>query len=298
MSFRTVTGLLALSLMLPVAAAAQTGTIRYERSVTRDLTQAAAMLRGPGGGGAGAAAGRGGGDGPARGGADAPARQRPDNLPTIQAYSELTVTFDGTAVMTQISPAEVAGPGARGGAAGARRQLGGGDRVASDGALAQRISQAMPRREDHSVWVDPMSGQFVRGSTFLTREFRIEGQVPTFRWRFLGEESEYLGYVVQKAEAEHEGSTIEAWFTVEIPGFVAPDIYTGLPGVVLMVSVDRGATLIQAVEVDLDTAVEAIAPPTGGESISPEDFQALIEEKTEEFRQQMQGRLRRIGGGG
>ena len=49
---------------------------------------------------------------------------------------------------------------------------------------------------------------------------------------------------------------------------------------------------------DLDTAVEAIAPPTGGESISPEDFQALVEEKTEEFRQQMQGRLRRIGGGG
>ena len=139
--------------------------------------------------------------------------------------------------------------------------------------------------------------KYIRSVEFLTRDFRIEGEVPAYRWRLLGEESEFLGYVVQKAEAEHDGHTIEAWFTVDIPGFVAPETYSGLPGVVLMVSVDRGLTLIQAVEVDLDTPVDAISAPTDGESISPEDFDAIVEEKTEEFRQQMQGRLRRIGGG-
>ena len=85
---------------------------------------------------------------------------------------------------------------------------------------------------------------------------------------------------------------------MDIPGFAAPDVFTGLPGVVLMVSVDRGATLIQAVEVDLDTPVDAIEPPTDGETMTAEEFEALVQERTEEFRQQMQGRLRRAGGGG
>ena len=302
MSSRAFTGLLILSLMLPAAVAAQTGTIRYERSVTRDMTEAAAMMR-PGGarGGGDAPPARAGGDGPARGGGDAAraegaARARPANMPVIQAYSQLTVTFDGTSVLTTISPAAGAGPGARGGTAARQRLAAGGDR-AVEMEIVERIAGALPRREDRTVWVDPMEGRYIRSVEFLTRDFRIEGEVPAYRWRLLGEESEFLGYVVQKAEAEHDGHTIEAWFTVDIPGFVAPETYSGLPGVVLMVSVDRGLTLIQAVEVDLDTPVDAISAPTDGESISPEDFDAIVEEKTEEFRQQMQGRLRRIGGG-
>ncbi len=293
MSPKTLTGLAVLSLLVPAALSAQTGTIRYERSVTRDLTQAAAFMR------------------PQRDGADAPPAGRKGGRsaggqaggaaqggPTMQRYSELTVTFDGTAVLTRIAPMEIEQrqdrPGASDAPQHARALAGGG----GDVALVHRIAQAMPTQEEHSVWVDPMAGRYVRGVEFLTRDFRIEGDVPALRWRFLGEESDYLGYVVQKAEAEHEGRVIEAWFTVEIPGFVAPDVFTGLPGVVLMVSIDRGETLIQATEVDLETPIEALAPPTEGESISPEDFEALVEEKTQEFRQQVQTRVRRIGGGG
>ncbi len=309
MSTRSVAVLAAALLCLPASLAAQSGTIRYERSLTRTRDALFAELPGgarPGARGGDAAAGRAragrvppGGDAAARGGAGFGRGEGAE----LQEYATLTLTFDGTAALTQIQPAVPAegdrGPAGRpGGAAGAGGRAG-------DGAGAQRLQQGfgargvpgLPTRRTTAVWVDAATGEMVETVDFMTREFRVVGETEPLPWRLLGEESDYLGYVVQKAVAERDSSTIEAWFTVDIPGFAAPEGYTGLPGVVLMVSVDRGKTLIQAVGVDLDTPVEAVTKPTDGDEMTADEFEALVAEKTDEFRAELQSR-RRGGGGG
>lgn len=312
MSPRPLFVLAAALAFLPASLAAQSGIIHYERSLTRTRDALFAELAGgarPGARGGDAAAGRAragrlppGGDAAARGGGAGFGRGEGGEP---QEYATLTLTFDGTTSLTLIEPALPADgerggggrPGAPGGGAAAGRP--------GAGAAAQRLQQGLqarglpgvPTRRTTAVWVDAATGERVETVDFMTREFRVVGEAEPLPWRLLGEESDYLGYVVQKAVAERDSSTIEAWFTVDIPGFAAPEGYTGLPGVVLMVSVDRGETLIQAVGVDLDTPVEAVAKPSDGDEMTADEFEALVAEKTEEFRAEVQSR-RRGGGGG
>lgn len=306
---KSLTGLLGVLLLTPSIAAAQSGTIRYERSLTRSPAPILAELLGRGrpDGAGGAAPGdrpaarraptgaRGGapGDG-ARGAGGGSARE------PAQEYAILTTTFDGMVALTRIEPMELEAGSEAGSdrpAPGAARLQGAGGERAPLLRFRAGGLPGLPIRRTTAVWVDAATGERVELIDFMTRDFRVESMPPPLTWRLLGEESDYLGYVVQKAVAERDSTTIEAWFTVDIPGFAAPEAYTGLPGVVLMVSVDRGATLIQAVEVDLDTPVERPARPAEGESMTADDFDALVAEKTEEFRTQLQTR-RRGGGGG
>lgn len=287
----------AVLLLLPPGAAAQSGTITYERSATR--TRAALMdALGPGA--------RPGGRPDAPPGGRAPGARAPGARAgggTIQEYATLTVTFDGTAALTRIEPmAPGDGPegqaGPPGAGPGVRRFGGDGPGAARlQAGLRARGLPGLPIRTTTALWVDAASGEKVEVVDFMTRDFRVVSEVEPLAWRLLGEESEYLGYVVQKAVAERDSATIEAWFTVEVPGFAAPEHYTGLPGVVLMVSVNRGETLIQAVDVQVDPPAESVARPTDGDEITAEEFEALVAEKTEEFRAEIQSR-RRGGGGG
>lgn len=294
MAKRLCLALLALVLVHPPALEAQSGTIRYERSITRTGAALAGQFqrgeRGP--------EGRGGP--PADG-----ARQRPagqlgaGRQAPRQEYAVLTLTFDGMVGLTRIEPLEEAATADRpaAGAAGGRGARAGALRQRLEAGLRARGLPGVPTRRTTAVWTDAATGEQIEQIDFMTRDFRVHHTPPPLAWKLLGEESEYLGYVVQKAVAERDSSTIEAWFTVDVPGFAAPEGYTGLPGVVLMVSVDKGETLIQAVNVDVGSPVDAPLAPTEGDEMTAEEFDALVAEKTEEFRAQMQSR-RRGGGDG
>ncbi len=303
MSRISLAGLTAALLLIPPALAGQTGTITYERSATR--TRAALFGDATGGGPPGGARPGGAPGGRVPGGRVPPqgaAPGAPVGGRALQEYATLTVSFDGTTALTRIEPLATAeGAGGRegfpAGEPGQRRIAGDGAGVARlQAGLRARGLPGLPLRTTTALWVDAATGEKVEAVDFMTREFRVVGQVAPLAWRLLGEESEYLGYVVQKAVAERDSATIEAWFTVDVPGFAAPEDYTGLPGVVLMVSVNRGETLIQAVDVQTDGPVEAVARPTDGDEITAGEFDALVAEKTEEFRAEMQSRRR--GGGG
>ncbi|MEK9499577.1 GLPGLI family protein [Gaopeijia maritima] len=298
--------LLGALLLIPSLASGQSGTIRYERSLTRTPGEALGALMGgrarPDGeappSGDRPAAGRRapGGDG-APGGAGGPGGRFGEREP-IQEYATLTVTYAGAVAATRVEPIESAAP-----RQGARSGPGGGFGGAR-GAIAQRLQDggaaglpAMPIRRTTSVWVDTSTGERVETVEFMGRTFRIRSEQSPLAWKLVGEESEFLGYRVQKATAQDGERSIEAWFTVDVPGFAAPDGYHGLPGTVLMVSVDRGATLIQAVEV-VDESIETPDAPSDGEEMSAEEFDALVAEKTDEFRQEMESVMRRRRGGG
>ena len=89
---------------------------------------------------------------------------------------------------------------------------------------------------------------------------------------------------MQKATAEHDSTTIEAWFTPEIPVSAGPGLYGGLPGLILVVSVNDGHTVYSATEVSL-TAVEdgVVKPPDDGQEVSREEYEKIVAEKLAEL---------------
>ena len=148
-------------------------------------------------------------------------------------------------------------------------------------------------------YVDLDEGRIVETHEFMGRTFRVVDQRPAYEWRLTSEQAEHLGYMVIKATAEHDSTSIEAWFTPEIPVQGGPGPYGGLPGMILVVSVDDGYTKYFATEIALGDVEEGlIKVPDEGREMSKEEYEKVVAEKMEEMRKLRPVRIRRDGGGG
>ena len=148
--------------------------------------------------------------------------------------------------------------------------------------------------ELRAAFVDPEAGTMVEARRFLGRTFRVTRERPSLEWQLTSEQAEHLGYMVIKATAQQDSATtIEAWFTPQIPVFGGPASYGGLPGMILVLSVNDGQIQYQATEVLLGELEEGlITPPDEGDEISQEEFERIVKERLEEM-----ARMRRPPGG-
>ena len=146
-------------------------------------------------------------------------------------------------------------------------------------------------------YVDLDEGRMVETHKFMGRTFRVADQRPAYEWRLTSEKADHLGYMVIKATAEHDSTAIEAWFTPQIPVGGGPGPYGGLPGMILVVSVDDGHIKYFATDIVLEDVEEGlIRRPEKGDEMSQEEYDEMVEEKTEEMRKRFGGRRRGVGG--
>ncbi len=164
--------------------------------------------------------------------------------------------------------------------------------------LAARLKMGSTARSDQEVllqaYVSYEDGTVAEAYEFMGRTFLIPGTQPSYAWKLSGEQSEFLGYTVQKATAEQDSTTIEAWFAPDIPVSAGPGLFGGLPGMILVVSVNDGHTVYSATEVNL-TAVEegVVKPPDEGNEVSRDEYEAIVAEKLEELEAMQRSRRSR-----
>lgn len=128
------------------------------------------------------------------------------------------------------------------------------------------------------------AGTVVEARAFLGRTFRMSRELPAIEWRLTADQAEHLGYAVIKATAFHDEKQIEAWFAPQIPVPGGPAGYGGLPGMILVLSVNQGQAQYQATEVMLQELEEGlIRPPEEGEEVSRERFEEIVKERLEEI---------------
>ncbi len=168
----------------------------------------------------------------------------------------------------------------------------------------QRLKTRSASRGDLEVvrdaWVSYSEGTAVETREFFGRDFRVAGPPPIYSWRMTAEQAEHLGHMVMKATAEHDGAAIEAWFTPEIPVSGGPASYGGLPGMILVLSLDGGRAQYFATEIALgEVDAGLIRAPEEGDEVSREEYEAVVEDKIDEL-EQLYGRRGNgpgVGGG-
>ena len=147
-------------------------------------------------------------------------------------------------------------------------------------------------------YIDLADGRIVEIYEFMGRTFRVVDERPEYEWRLTGEQAVHLGHMVIKATAVHDSTAIEAWFTPEIPVGAGPGPYGGLPGMILVLSADDGHIKYFATEIALGDLDEGtLRKPEEGKEMSKEEYDKVVEEKMEEMRKLMGGRVRGVGGG-
>jgi GLPGLI family protein len=85
------------------------------------------------------------------------------------------------------------------------------------------------------------------------RVYLVEDEMPSIKWKILTEIKEVAGYVCMSAESRDtvKNQRIVAWFTTEIPLPYGPELYHGLPGIILELDINDGAVSIVARDVQL-----------------------------------------------
>ncbi len=234
-----------LLLLAPIAVSAQDGRITFSRAVQHDF--------------------------------EIPERLAPmrDRIPS-QTVSEMLLLFNtAESIMRPVpTPDEEEEP------TGMNRRAAG---------LMARLKMGSSSRSDQETLLESYvsfdDGKMVETRELMGRTFLISDERPVYRWSLGGEQREFLDFVVQKATATHGGSAIEAWFTMEIPVQAGPGPYGGLPGMILLVSVDAGHTVYAATDVDLSGLGDGmIAPPDEGDQVSREEYEQIVAEKLEEVK--------------
>ena len=199
-----------------------------------------------------------------------------------QSTATMVLLFDASRSIMMPAPEEAEARG-RSGARDSDRV----DRRALGMALRLRMASASRSDQEDQIqaYVDFASGAITETREFMGRTFLISGDRPAYRWKLGTEQREFLGYMVQKATAVHDGAEIEAWFTPQIPVQAGPADFGGLPGLILVLSIDSGHLLYSATEVNLEGLGDVdIAPPTEGEMVTREEYEAIVAEKLEEIR--------------
>lgn len=68
-------------------------------------------------------------------------------------------------------------------------------------------------------------------------------------WEILEDTLTFLGYKCQKATINYQGIKYSAWFTTQLPYNAGPDVFSGLPGLILKVSNPSENLGFEAIEI-------------------------------------------------
>ncbi len=127
-----------------------------------------------------------------------------------------------------------------------------------------------------TVYMDWYQKQMVRANDFMGKSYRIEHTLPYVKWELKEEYKEIFNHKCQLAESlTKEDKKIKAWFALDLPQNIGPDIYGGLPGIILELDLNEGFYHYTA---------QSIAPisyfdfelPKEGELINDKEYTRLL----------------------
>lgn len=114
--------------------------------------------------------------------------------------------------------------------------------------------------------------------------FLIESAIKEVNWKLTGEQKQLLGYPCQKATAVVDSKKVEAWFTSSIPVSMGPIGLTGLPGLILELSLDEGSVHFVATNFEKKApTADDLKRPKKGKRLSKEAYDELMRKRMAEM---------------
>ena len=111
------------------------------------------------------------------------------------------------------------------------------------------------------------------------KDYLIEDSIHSIKWKLADETKTILGFNCRKALGKTErGSDVEAWYTEEIPIASGPDIFSSLPGMILMVDINKGEFVYTATELKKTVDKKELKVPSKGKKLNTTEFAKLQKE--------------------
>ncbi|TAE18716.1 MAG: GLPGLI family protein [Bacteroidetes bacterium] len=179
---------------------------------------------------------------------------------------------------------------------------------------------------DDEVYYNTQSKIRVRGTEFFGDPYVVTDTVTRLKWKLTDETKTILNHSCKKAilistvarnatfsqfrmnrsrpdsantsqvrrDTTTRVDTTIAWFATDLPVSSGPEVFSGLPGLIMELEMARGSVKILAIEEKNEVAVKKIKAPTKGKKLSSAEYTDEIQKKMEELNQRGGGRNMRI----
>ncbi|PZF74048.1 GLPGLI family protein [Taibaiella soli] len=144
---------------------------------------------------------------------------------------------------------------------------------------------------EHIVYTDLKAKKIVEQEDLMGRVFLIDKDIPVLKWKFTGRQKTIIGLPCMEAVALDKKDSVMVWFTTSIPVNAGPQVYAGLPGMILEMTMNQVHFVALSVTTADDKTLAKIKAPVKGKKVTEEEFEKITEQKIDELRKQ-------YGGGG
>ncbi len=181
--------------------------------------------------------------------------------------------------------------------------------------LNQAVSQTSGRGGAFRMLLDQNAGNYYKNVAtqeynaqrdIYGKQFLIKDSLRNFDWQ-LGNEVKVIGkYTCFMAtatipatnnifeEQEETTTTVTAWYAIEIPVSHGPEMFWGLPGLILELKTHNKVLLCSKIELGTEEAI-VLTSPKKGKKVTQEEFDKLLTKKTKEVKEMYNNR--RASGG-
>ncbi len=156
--------------------------------------------------------------------------------------------------------------------------------VEMEEAPEHRIIIRIGEDDRGAVYKNLSQKQMIRQYEFFGRNFLIKEALKPISWKLENEQKTIGSYNCRKASANIDTMKVIAWYCPDIAINDGPDIFWGLPGLILEVNVDGGKKTIVANTVKITNEALAVAIPDKGREVTQQEFTAIKKEKMDEMR--------------
>ena len=142
------------------------------------------------------------------------------------------------------------------------------------------------RMQDNAVNIyfkDSDHNTLVQQTNFMGKDFLISDELKNLKWKVsAGEQKAILGYTCMKAYYKDSVNNYVVFFTPQIPVSQGPDIYGGLPGLILEVQSEHVHIIATNIATEEKPGDVAIKQPDKGTKMEKAAFEQLKAEKMKE----------------
>lgn len=146
---------------------------------------------------------------------------------------------------------------------------------------------------DEKVYVDIKNQQKTEQKDLMGKQFIVQSQsLSAKKWKTTGRQKKILGMPCMEATMMDESGKYQvmAWYTTAIPVSSGPSGMSGLPGMIMELSIGENI-LIAAIKVEPIEArmLTHIKPPTKGKKVTAKEYELIEQKKIAEMEQQFKG---------
>ncbi len=186
------------------------------------------------------------------------------------------------------------------------------DKPASNAGGVQIQIVGMGGGADGLLYKNTKDKKTMESTDAFGKLFLVSGELSPYEWEMTSETKQIGKYTCYKAIAKREVThthssevngkieektekkmqTTIAWYTPDIPVTHGPELFWGLPGLILEVTSGNRIMICTQVVLNLEEAV-AIEVPTKGKKVTQEEYDEIMKEQTEKMSKMYGGKKKK-----